>query len=450
MKINIDWEVNKKQQIFINCNADEVLYGGAAGGGKSYGQLIDAFLFAMQYPKSKQLILRRTLPELEKSLIRTSLEIYPKGICRHNSSKHVTTFVNGSIIDFGYCDAENDVYKYQSSEYDIIRFDELTHFTKDMYIYLISRVRGANDFPKQVKSSTNPGGIGHNWVKERFIDIGPPYKTYNDEKGNSRCFIPAKVEENVHLMAADPGYKKRLLNLEEKHQQALLYGNWDIYDGQFFTEFKRDIHVVEPFTIPPHWRKYFAMDYGLDMLAAYVIAVDEHNRAYVMREYCESKLIISAAAKKVCELCADDDIDEYYAPGDLWAKRQETGRSVAEIFYDNGIMLTKTDNNRVSGWANLHEWLKPFEDETGTMTANLVIFNTCTELIRCLPALIHDKKNVNDVSKEPHDITHSPDAIRYFVMGRPLPAETKPEQKIVNFSTDIPEQPYAREAVVVI
>ena len=171
MKINLS--VTKKQKAFIDANECEVLFGGAAGGGKSYGQMVDALLFALKYPGSKQLVLRRTFAELDKSLIRTSLAVFPKEIYSFNSSTHTGRFKNGSIIDFGYCAAETDVYQYQSAEYDVIRFDELTHFTESQYIYLISRVRGANSYPKQIKSSTNPGGIGHGWVKARFVDPSP-------------------------------------------------------------------------------------------------------------------------------------------------------------------------------------------------------------------------------------------------------------------------------------
>ena len=274
--------VSKRQAEFIKARADEVLFGGAAGGGKSHGQLIDAFLYALKYPGSKQLVLRRTFPELEKSLIRKSLELFPSGIYKYNAAKHEGKLKNGSLIDFGYCDNYNDVYKYQSAEYDVIRFDELTHFTEDMYIYLMSRVRGANDFPKQVKSSTNPGGVGHAWVKARFIDIGPPDVLHETKKG-SRIFLPSKVQDNKFLMQNDPEYIKRLQNLSEKDKKALLYGDWDIFDGQYFTEFKRELHVVSPFEIPKHWRRYFALDYGLDMLAGYWIAVDEEMHMFTAR-----------------------------------------------------------------------------------------------------------------------------------------------------------------------
>ena len=157
MKLHLT--VTRKQIEFINSTESEVLFGGAAGGGKSYGQVVDALLFALKYPKSKQLILRRTYQELEKSLIRTALALYPREIFKLNASTHTGRFVNGSCIDFGYCAGENDVYQYQSAEYDVVRFDELTHFTEGQYLYLISRVRGANGYPKQIKSSTNPGGV---------------------------------------------------------------------------------------------------------------------------------------------------------------------------------------------------------------------------------------------------------------------------------------------------
>jgi len=402
-----------------------VLFGGAAGGGKSYAQLIDAFLYAMKYAGSKQLILRRTLPELEKSLIRVSLGLFDKEIYRYNSAKHTGSFVNGSIIDFGYCDRENDVYKYQSAEYDVIRFDELTHFTEDMYIYLMSRIRGVNDFPKQIKSSTNPGGVGHSWVKQRFIDVCAS-GIYSDKNG-TRQFIPAKVSDNSFLMKNDKGYINRLNRLGEKDKKALLYGDWDIFYGQYFSEFRRSIHVVKPFSIPNHWKRYFTMDYGLDMFAGYFIAVDTYGRAYVYREIYKPNLIISAAAKEILA-SGEKGISLYYAPPDLYNRRQDTGKSVAEIFAEYGILLTKSENDRVQGWYNLKEWLMPYKDEQGVTTANLVIFETCHNLIRTLPALTHDRANPNDVANHPHEITHAPDAIRYFVAGRPSPA-IQPEQQ---------------------
>lgn len=409
--------ITKKQQAFIDSQAFETLFGGAAGGGKSYGQLIDGLLYALKYPKSKQIIFRSTFADLEKSLIRTSMDLYPLSIADYNSSKHTWKFKNGSIVDFGYIQYEKDVYQYQSAEYDVIRFDELTHFTEFMYTYMISRCRGANPYPKCIKSSTNPGGVGHNWVKERFIDIGAPnvIHTCKLETGETttRIFIPSLVQDNKFMLTYDRDYIKRLDALPEKERRALKYGDWDIFDGQFFTEFKRDIHVIEPFEIPKDWYIYFVMDYGLDKLAGYWIAVDYNNNAYVFREVYESNLLVSQARDKIKEM-TNEQIYLYLAPPDLWNRHKETGKSTADIFEEGDITLYKTNNDRIQGWLQMKEWLKPYKDEQGCMTARLKIFNTCKNLIRCLPQVQHDEKRVGDIANEPHELTHSVDAIRGF------------------------------------
>lgn len=409
--------ITKKQQAFIDSQAFETLFGGAAGGGKSYGQLVDGLLYALKYPKSKQIIFRSTFADLEKSLIRTSMNLYPLSIANYNDSKHTWKFKNGSIIDFGYIQYEKDVYQYQSAEYDVIRFDELTHFTEFMYTYLISRCRGANPYPKGIKSSTNPGGIGHNWVKERFIDIGAPnvVHTCKLETGETttRIFVPSLVQDNKFMLEYDPDYIKRLDALPEKERKALKYGNWDIFDGQFFTEFDRNIHVIEPFVIPKDWYVYFVMDYGLDKLAGYWIAIDYNNNAYVFREVYESNLLVSQARDKIKEM-TNEDVYMYLAPPDLWNRHKETGKSTADIFAEKKITLYKTNNDRIQGWLQMKEWLKPYKDEQGCTTAKLKIFNTCKNLIRCLPQVQHDAKRVGDIANEPHELTHSVDAIRGF------------------------------------
>lgn len=409
--------ITKKQQSFIDSKAFETLFGGAAGGGKSYGQLVDALLYSLKYKKSKQIIFRSTFADLEKSLIRTSLDLYPLSIAEYNSSKHTWKFKNGSIIDFGYIQYEKDVYQYQSAEYDVIRFDELTHFTEFMYTYLISRCRGANPYPKYIKSSTNPGGVGHNWVKERFIDIGMPntIHTCKMETGETttRIFIPSLVQDNKFMLIYDPDYIKRLDALPEKERKALKYGNWDIFDGQFFSEFRRDIHVVEPFEVPKDWLIYFTMDYGLDMLAGLWIAVDYNNNAYVFREVYIPNLIVSKARDTIKEL-TQEDIYVHLAPPDLWNRHKETGKSTADIFQEGNITLYKTNNDRINGWLQTKEWLKIYRDEQGCDNSRLKIFSTCTNLIRCLPQLQYDSKKIGDVATEPHEITHVPDALRGF------------------------------------
>lgn len=434
--MDINFTLTRKQSEFINAAADEVLYGGAAGGGKSYGQLIDAFLYALKYPGSKQLILRRTFPELNRSLILVSLTLYPKEICKYKTAIHRWEFANKSFIEFGYCDSEKDVTKYQGAEFDVIRFDELTHFTEYQYQYLISRIRGVNNFPKQIKSSTNPGGIGHAWVKSKFIDNKIPMKEYTDEYGRKNIFIPAKVQENKFLIESDPDYIRRLEQLPEKERKTLLEGEWDIFEGQYFTEFRKDIHVIDPFVIPSHWNRYVSLDYGLDMLACYWLTIDEQGKVYVYKELYQSNLIISDAAKRILEVNNGDKIKCFYAPPDLWNRRQDTGKSAREIFYNNGVPLTKSNNDRINGWYAVKEWLKPYEsldEQTGgnIKTSDLKIFKNCTNLIRTLPQLQCDDKDPNDTSNEPHELTHAPDALRYFCTMRQKPS-SKPVNSEVN------------------
>lgn len=410
--MNIRISVTAKQKKFIDATEAEVLFGGAAGGGKSYGQMVDALLFALRYPGSKQLVLRRTFAELDKSLIRTSLALFPREIYTFNSSSHTGKFKNGSLIDFGYCATENDVYQYQSAEYDVIRFDELTHFTEGQYIYLISRVRGANAFPKQIKSSTNPGGIGHGWVKARFVDGGERGRAFIGKDGMKRIFIPSLLDDNAFLCQGDPEYKKRLLALPEREKKALLYGDWDIFDGQYFTEFSREKHITVPFEIPSGWRKYRTIDYGLDRLACLWIAVSPEGKFYLYREYCQSNLSISSAARAILERTPqNEEIYATLAPPDLWSRSQESGRSKASLFSEYGLNFTKTSNDRECGWLSLKELLSA--DATGP---RLKIFSHCTEIIRCLPALTVDKLRPSDCSTEPHEITHAPDALRGFAI----------------------------------
>lgn len=452
--------ITKKQQSFINSKAFETLFGGAAGGGKSYGQLIDAFIFALNYPKSKQIIFRRTFADLEKSLIRASLELYPRNIATYNSSKHTWKFKNGSIIDFGYIDNEKDVYQYQSAEYDMIRFDELTHFTEYMYTYMISRCRGANPYPKGIKSSTNPGGVGHVWVKDRFIDIGEPNKVHevilDSGEKSTRIFIPSLVQDNKFLLTNDPDYVKRLDNLPEKERKALKYGDWDIYDGMFFPEFKRRIHVIEPIELPKEWNRYIALDYGLDMFAVVFIAVDTKGKAYVYNEIHKENLIVSEACQTLKSYMRKDKYKAIYAPPDLWNRNRDTGKSTAELFHNNGVNLIKVNNNRVGGWLNVKEWLKPKKkrhEQTGEIyeDSDIKIFNNCLNLIRCLPQLQHDEKNPNDCATEPHDITHITDALRYFCVSHTRKSKVENQiRKDFNFKAEIPRKRDFGEEIKVI
>lgn len=443
--MKLELRVTKRQGAFLKAEADEVLFGGAAGGGKSYGQLVDAFVYAMRYAGSKQILFRNSYRELEKSVIRTAHELYPRNLSRYHKTEHSYTFINGSILDFGYIATKEDVYTYKSAEYDVIRFDELTSFDEFMYVYMMSRLRGANDYPKSMKSSTNPGGIGHTWVKARFIDIGEPGTVHRFPEG-TRVFIPSKVTDNKYLLEKDPAYIQRLQNLDERERKALLEGCWDLNDGMFFSEVKRGLQIVSPFDIPQEWNRYFVMDYGLDMLAGYLIAVSPAGWCYVYRELYEGKdsggggLIVSGAAARIRELVGADKIERYYAPPDLWNRQKDTGKSIAQLFGEYGVPLYRTQNSRVHGWMALKELLKECKDESGKPAARLRIFTNCINLARCITSIQVSDKDPGDVALQPHELTHSVDALRYFASAHYRPPKTAEAAPKYNFSIERPKK----------
>ncbi len=417
--MELTFSVTKKQAAFISACEDEVLYGGAAGGGKSFGQVVDAFLYAARYPKSRQLLLRSSFPALERSLIMTALEIIPASLYKYQSSKHKMRFFNGSILEFGFLAQDADVVMYQSAEYDVIRFDELTHFTEYQYVYMLSRLRGTSGYPKQMKSTTNPGSRGHGWVKERFINPAPPMTAFG--KSQTRIFIPAKVEENKFLMEKDAAYLTRLQLLPENEKKALLYGDWDIFEGQFFSEFSREKHVIHPTEPPPYHKRFRSLDYGLDMTACYWWAVDGEGSLTCYRELYQSGLTLSEAARAIIAATPPEEKITYtVASPDLWNRRQDTGKSGVEIMAAEGLCgLIRADNRRVAGWRVLREYLRG---------GKIQIFNSCVNLIRTLPALIYDPHAPEDAADRPHEITHAPESVRYAVMSRP-PLSIRPQKR---------------------
>lgn len=409
--------LNERQKLFFMARRRFIGYGGARGGGKTWSVRMKAMLLASRYAGIKILIVRRSFQELRDNHI-LPLQMELRDIARWKEQEKRFIFPNGSHIRFGYCSAERDVLQYQGQEFDIIFIDEATQLTEFQFQTFKGCLRGANDFPKRMYLTCNPGGVGHAWVKRLFVDR----RYQGDERADDYAFIQAKVTDNPVLMEKDPEYIHMLKSLPYELREAWLNGSWDVFAGQYFSEWDRDVHVVAPFEPPAWWRRYVTIDYGLDMLAAYLIAVDEHDMAYVIREVYQGRdlgenargLIVSEAAQAVLDMVGGDKVTAYLAPPDLWAARQETGRSVADIFAEHGIALTKTSNDRLDGWMAMHERLHVFEDERGLCVAKLRIFPLCTNLIRTLPQLRYDDKRVNDVATEPHELTHAADAIRGF------------------------------------
>lgn len=456
-KVFFNWKPQPRQQKFIDAcgfsyvynntertkaKAKMVLYGGSAGGGKSDALLGLAYIAGTELAGINIGYFRRQYSDLSKPgcAIARSHEMYT-GLATWNSTDHKWTLPNRSIIQFCHCNTENDVYSYKSSQFDIILIDEATEFSEFILLYLLSRNRATKNhenFTPFMAMGSNPGGIGHGFFKEKFINAGVPETVHNVEmqkgKYTNIIFIPAKLSDNKILEDRDPDYRNNLELQDEQNKRMLLDGDWDVYTGQYFSEFRRNIHVVDPFEIPEHWRRYITLDYGLDMFAVYFIALSPQRVAYVYKELYQKDLIVSDAAQKLKSMIdKNEEIYQILAPPDLWNRNRDTGKSSADIFYDNGLLLHQSINDRVSGWYNLKEWLKPYKtqhEQTGEeiTTANILFFKNCINAIRCIPLLQHDKNNPNDVANEPHEITHAPDAIRYFVATYTKPVKSSMEE----------------------
>nr|DAR09046.1 MAG TPA: Large subunit terminase [Caudoviricetes sp.] len=422
--LNIDLsQASLKQLAFFKSEARFTAYGGARGGGKSWAVRHKSVLLALNYSGIMILLLRRTYPDLYQNHIR-ELSKMLAGTARYVDKTKEFQFSNGSIIKLGYCQSESDVLQYQGQEYDIIFLDEATQFTEYQFETLTACLRGANDFPKRMYLTCNPGGIGHEWVKRLFVS-----KRYRqNEKPEDYLFIPATVFDNKALMEKDPGYINMLNNLSDGLRQAWRDGNWDMLAGQYFSEFDRNVHVVEPFPLPEHWKRFRAIDYGLDCLACVWVAIDEHGTYFVYREYAKPDKIISEGASDILSLSEGERIDYTAAPPDLWARSQESLKGKSDLFSENGLPLVKASADREAGWLALKDLLKVTEREDGK-TSRLKIFSCCEQLIECLPALQRDLKKSTDCMTEPHDITHLPDALRYFVTFFTYPSNPVRQEK---------------------
>lgn len=411
---------NPRQREFFRARARHVAYGGARGGGKSWAMRRKFVMLAFRYPGLRLLLLRHTFPELNENHI-LPLRADLRGIAKYSSGEKAFTFPNGSRVKMGYCDTDADVFQYQGQEYDVIGLEEATLFTEFQRDFLVTCNRTVrNDFTPRMYYTGNPGGVGHAWFKRLFVD-----RVYRgNEKPEDYLFIQARVYDNTVMMRNNPEYVENLKNLPDGMREAHLDGNWDAFVGQYFTEFRRELHVVRPFPIPGDWLRYFTLDYGLDMLAAYWIAMDTRGGAWVYRELYKPGLRVGEAARAIAEAERGEAIYDRCAPPDLFAKNDQTGRSTVEMFSDCGLYFSRSKNDRVQGWYELKEWLAPRSDEQGAATANLRIFDTCPNLIASLPLLRREEKgDPNDCAREPHSVTHAPDAIRYFVTGRPMAAQ---------------------------
>ena len=405
------------QTDFLAASETDVLYGGAAGGGKSYAMLVDPLRFAHR-AAHRALILRRSMPEL-RELIDKSRELYPKAFpgCKYKEVEKLWNFPSGAKIEFGFLERDADVYRYQGQAYSWIGFDEITHqATEFSWNYLASRLRTTDpEIIPYMRCTANPGGVGAHWVKKRYIDPSPPYESFKGADGLTRKFIPARLDDNPYL-ANDGRYEQMLKALPPTQRKQLLEGDWNVAEGAAFTEFDRNLHVIEPFEIPMHWERIKGIDYGYASESACVWgAVDKDDGTLIIyRELYRKGLLGTDLAHIISEMELNDPMS---VPGVLdtacWNRTGQTGPTVGETLVKAGHKLRRADKNRVAGKIQIHEYLKT--QQSGR--PKIQIFNTCPNLIRELQSIPLDKSNPEDV--DTHAPDHAYDALRYLIMARP-------------------------------
>ena len=403
---------NARQKEFFASRARYTAYGGARGGGKSWALRRKLIALCLRYPKIRCLLVRRSYAELKANHVQPLLREYAP-LLSWNEANKCLTLHNGSSISLGYCASSRDCLRYQGQEYDIIAIDEATQLSEYQFSIFKACLRGIGDVPRRMYLTCNPGGVGHAWVKRLFID-----RDFKEgENPDDYCFVPARVYDNPVLLSADPEYVRQLESLPTKLRDAWLLGRWDVFEGQFFPEFREDIHTVAPTAIPDCLTRFVALDYGFDMLAALLCGVDGKGDIYVIREHCVSNLTLREAAETVTDLCRGYRAEYAVASPDLWNRRQDTGRSGMEIMQGVSGMppLVRADDRRIPGWRVLREYLNRESD-----SPNLFISTQCRVLISSLPALLCSSQRPEDASGEPHDVTHAPEALRYAVMSRIL------------------------------
>lgn len=413
---------SEPQWRFFSSRVRYTCYGGARGGGKSWAIIRKGLLLALYYAGIQILVVRREYDQLENPIIQPMLKLLQPGMYTYNKQEHLLTLINGSKIKFSNMpDYSSTVEgKFQGNNWDILFIDEATQFLESEFRGLDAIIRGDNGLPKRVYLTCNPGGVGHFWVKRLFVD-----RDFRcDEIPEDYVFIQAKVYDNKNI---DKEYINVLNNLPEDVRRAHRDGDWNALSGVYFEEFTDGIHTCKPFPLKPHWRRYRAMDYGLDCHFCIWVAEDEEGRCYVYRQYQMKNEYVSVAASMQLQLTRpDENINYTIAPPDLWARNRENGKSQANTFMESGVSLYKADNNRKQGWHAVKELLKIRKDGK----PGLIIFDTCASLIDSLKCLQHDKTDPNDVSKFPHEITHGPDALRYFAQTYTLPADpVKPPEE---------------------
>ena len=448
--IDISYEPTPKQILFHSTTANEVLYGGAAGGGKSKAIVMDALSRCLTYPNTHAYCFRRTYSELEDTLVKEAKASYPKELGSYNVTAHDFKLINGSVIHFRHCASVGDMYNYAGAEIQWLYIDELTSFEIEIFTFLKTRLRAAKSLGVQpiVRCASNPGNIGHGWGKAYFVDAGPygsliraeeVSKVSGKKRVYTKQYIPALATDNPYIT---DDYIFELERKPEALRNALLYGHWDAFEGQVFIEWRADsdhyldrknTHVIEPFDIPLHWRRYMSFDHGCSRpFAVLWWAMDEADILYCYREWygwngtpnigqciTPTEIAQGIAQREQAERRDNLHIDRIADPTIFDRSR---GPSVADQMReaDNfraGCIFRKGDNNRLNGLMQVHERLR--FDERGI--PKMYFFRTCDNVIRTLPALPYSLTKVEDIDTDAED--HCYDAVRYMCMAYPMATE---------------------------
>jgi hypothetical protein len=416
------------QTEFLAASEREVFYGGARGGGKSYSLIVDPLRYCDK-EAARALILRRTMPEL-RDLINHSLKLYSKAFpgAKWREQEKEWRFPSGARIEFGYAETRQDALRYQGQSYTWIGIDELPQYP-DSAIWndLRGSLRSVDpSIPEYMRATGNPGNVGSNWVKEMFINpsVWNTRFTVDVELPDgsiehiTRKFIPAKLQDNPYLTRTK-SYMTMLASLPEIQRRQWLEGDWDVWDGAAFPEFKRNVHVCEPFDIPNSWIRFRACDWGYSTAAFCIwFAIDYNNNLYVYREFKTHHMTADIFAQKIRQLEGKERIHYGVMDSSVWAKRGDVGPGIVETMQTNGVRWRPSDRSpqsRKNGKAEIHRRLLC---DLSNNEPSIKIFSNCINLINEIPTLPLDINDPEDVDTDSND--HGYDALRYGCMSRPL------------------------------
>ena len=421
---------------------DELLFGGSAGPGKSYCVRATAAAVAQKWPGSIFPIFRRTYPELEENMIRRALEEFPESEAKWSAERKEFQWRNGSITEFRHCEREDDVRRYKSAEWQGLGIDEATDFSPFMISFLRSRVRRPEDPDKlkKMKNSdrwapyivyaTNPGGAGHRYLKEGFVDnegLGKPWTAPRADGGLRRFFLRGRLSDNPSI--DEDEYMRLLEGIQDPVvRRAMAEGDWSIFAGQFFTTYRYDTHVCRPFEVPPDWICWTGQDWGISKWAACTwwaripplvpiemmdgrVTISERYRTVLYREWMEKGLSTEEQAITLKTKSREDILVARYADPHMW-DQSPRGGSIAQDFIDCGWTIQKANNDRIAGWSHLHGMLQSHDN----LPQELLIMDHCGSFKKALEEAPRDKNKPEDLDTD-YEFDDILDSGRYGLTG---------------------------------